>query len=157
MKIRPELGYLTSMAMGTDRNWMVAGTNRGYLALWDVRYGRMVKLYQHSARGPIHRLATCYTRLPQDSHSSSGSSRPYVFVAGGKNEASIFDVSTGECRQCFRMLGTEYPSFVVPNRPCVASQYLTYSTNRSRLDVRGLLSAPKIRTSASDQTPQGSA
>ena len=60
------------------------------------------------------------------------------------------------CIRC-RVLGTEYPSFVVPKRPRVASQYLTYSFSRSRLDVRGLDSAPNTLTSASLRTPHGSA
>jgi len=36
LDLRPEYGHITSMAVGNDRNWVVAGSNRGYLALWDV-------------------------------------------------------------------------------------------------------------------------
>ena len=107
LKLRPELGYLSSMAPGTDRNWLVAGTSRGYIALFDLRFHQPVKLWRHSAGSVVHRLATCFTKLPQDT-SRASANRPYVFVASGKNEASVFDVGSGECRQCFRMLGQEY-------------------------------------------------
>ena len=107
LKLRPELGYLSSMAPGTDRNWLVAGTSRGYMALFDLRFHQPVKLWRHSAGSVVHRLATCFTKLPQDT-SRASANRPYVFVASGKNEASVFDVGSGECRQCFRMLGHEY-------------------------------------------------
>ena len=36
MSIRPELGHITSMAIGRDRNFMVAGTNKGFIALFDM-------------------------------------------------------------------------------------------------------------------------
>lgn len=83
LRLKPELGYLSSMAMGTDRNWMVVGTSRGFVGLWDIRYQMMVKLYHHSSASPIHRLATCHTKLPQDT-SSSSVVRPYIFVAAGQ-------------------------------------------------------------------------
>ena len=103
LPLRPELGYLTSMTVGNDRNWMVAGTHRGYLALWDIRYQSMVKLWQHSSGAPISRLATCFTTLPQDK-GSNAEDKPFIFMGCGLNEAAIFDVTTGECRQCFRVL-----------------------------------------------------
>ncbi|GMH95852.1 hypothetical protein TrST_g6288 [Triparma strigata] len=106
LKMRPELGYMSSLAMGTDRNWLVAGTSRGYVALFDVRYHMMVKLWRHECHGTINRLATCFTRLPQES--AAEGPRPYVFVAAGKNEASIFDIGSGRCAQSFRMLGREF-------------------------------------------------
>jgi len=91
------------MAIGNDRNWMVVGTNRGYLALWDIRFRCIVKLWQHSSTAPVSRLATCFTTLPQDK-SGSSQDRPFIFMGCGLNEAAIFDVSNGDCRQCFRAL-----------------------------------------------------
>mmetsp|Transcript_187 Transcript_187/g.262 ORF Transcript_187/g.262 Transcript_187/m.262 type:complete len:577 (-) Transcript_187:59-1789(-) len=108
LKLQPELGYLTSMATGTDKNWIIAGTNRGYIALWDIRFQMMVKLWQHSSGAPVSRLATCYTTLPQDKNGDNNYSgderKPFMFVGCGKNEASVFDVTNGACRQCFRVL-----------------------------------------------------
>ena len=110
LKLRPELGYLTSMAVGTDRNWLVAGTNQGYIALWDIRYQMLVKLWRHSSRDSISRLATSHTILPQDKIDEFNieSRKPYIFVGCGRNEASIFDVTNAACRQCFRVLDHTY-------------------------------------------------
>lgn len=93
------------MAMGTDRNWLVCGTSRGYIGLWDVRYQVMAKLYRHECKSSINRLATCFTRLPQESNADVP--RPYVFVAAGANEAAVFDVGSGACAQAFKVLGRE--------------------------------------------------
>ena len=42
-----------SPSPGTDRqSWLVAGTNRGYLLLWDLRFQLLVKV-RPSARVPI--------------------------------------------------------------------------------------------------------
>ena len=106
MKIRPELGYFTSMAVGSDRNWMVTGTSRGFLSLWDLRYQTMVKLWQNHSAAPIQRLATCYTIFPSssDHHDHSPSPRPYIFMGCGLNEASVYDLTTATCKQSFRVL-----------------------------------------------------
>ena len=102
MNLRPEFGYLTSMAVGHDRHWMVTGTNRGCLALWDIRYQKVVKLWQHSSAAPISRLATSFTALrPEKGYSEA---HPHVFMGCGLNEVSVFDVFQGNCKQCFRVL-----------------------------------------------------
>ncbi len=127
LSIRPELGYLTSMEIGSDKNWIVAGTVRGYVGLWDIRFQAMVKLWRHSRNAPIKRLAI-----------ASGAyidvtPRPLVFIGCGKNEASLFDVSTGECHQCYRVLDsslayvdqlalpTEYLSIPCLEKVCIPS------------------------------------
>jgi phosphoinositide-3-kinase, regulatory subunit 4 len=105
-KIRhsPELGFLTSMALGSDRNWIVSGTSRGYIALWDIRFQQCLKLWRHSRDAPIARLAT--STVPPPDHwglpTSSGSARPFIFASAGVNECSMFDVFSGRCTECFR-------------------------------------------------------
>ena len=98
-------GYLTSMAIGSDRNWVVTGSSRGYLALWDVRFQQLLKLWHHSRGAPINRVATSFVPPPQSwtgRGTSSAGARPFVFVASGPNECSMFDIMNGACRQCFR-------------------------------------------------------
>ncbi len=88
---------------------MLAGTNHGYISLWDIRYQMMVKLWRHSSGQPVSRLATCHTVLPQDKSNGTLTERkPYFFIGCGSNEASIFDVSTGICRQCFRVIDDQF-------------------------------------------------
>jgi len=100
LDLKPEYGYLTSMAVGNDRHWIVAGSNRGYLALWDCRFPKLVKLWQHTSAAPINRLGTSFAALSGDSYEP----KPYVVMGCGLNETSIFDISQGSCRNCFRVL-----------------------------------------------------
>lgn len=100
LELPPELGLLTAVALGNDRNWACAGTSRGFIALWDARYQIMVKLWRHSSHSTIHRLATC-ARLPLSSAESPPA--PLAFVAAGENEVAVWDLAVGgSCRQCFR-------------------------------------------------------
>lgn len=120
LSVRPELGYLTSMEVGPDKNWIVAGTNRGYVGLWDIRFEVMVKLWRHSGDSPIKRLtnASC--------DSIEEISRPLVFIGCGNNEASLFDVSTGRCHQCYRVLDPSLSyvdQSVLPSK-CLSLPYL---------------------------------
>jgi len=100
----PELGHLSSIVLGVDRNWVVTGTNRGYLALWDVRFQQAVKLWRHSRRAPVSRLATSVVM-------TSNGIRPFVFVAAGSNECAMFDAVTGSCRECFRAISGDTREF----------------------------------------------
>ena len=104
----PVIGYLTSMALGTDRNWILTGTSRGFLALWDLRFQQAVKLWHHSRAAPITRLATSFVPPPQmwvSRNLDASCVRPYVFAACGPNECGMFDITTGDCNQCFRAVG----------------------------------------------------
>ena len=102
LNLMPELGYLTSMTVGHDRNWAMAGTNRGFLCLWDLRFQKIIKLWQHGNAVPISRLAASSA-----SPLHGTTEAPFVFVGTGTNEASAFDIFEGECRQCFRVLNSE--------------------------------------------------
>lgn len=101
----PELGLLTSIALGSDRHWIVTGTRCGYIALWDLRYERCVKLWRHARKSPIVRLATSMVPPPQtwgSTPSKLDNARPSIFVATGDNECAMYDVLTGACKECFR-------------------------------------------------------
>jgi phosphoinositide-3-kinase, regulatory subunit 4 len=67
-----------------------------------------VKLWHHSRAAPITRLATSFVPPPQMWGSRNvdiSSVRPYVFASSGPNECAMFDVTTGNCAQCFRTVG----------------------------------------------------
>ena len=82
LSVPAELGLLSAVALGNDRNWACAGTSKGFVALWDTRYRVLAKLWRHSSRSTIHRLATC-ARLPLSSAESPPA--PLAFVAAGEN------------------------------------------------------------------------
>ena len=101
LKVSPGMGHLTCMALGQDRNWMVAGTSTGTLALWDLRFASsntdinfMVSCWQHSSRHPINRLGT------------SKIHNPHVLLACGAHETCIFDIASSSIQTCFRILDT---------------------------------------------------
>lgn len=88
-----------NMSIGNDRNWMVAGTNTGYVTLWDLRFHKIVKAWQHNSCSPVHKVSTSFAALGRDHEP-----QPHVIMSCGKNETSIFNVMTGECNHCFRVL-----------------------------------------------------
>jgi phosphoinositide-3-kinase regulatory subunit 4 len=94
MNFGPEYGYLTAMELGKDRGWIAVGSSRGYVGLFDIRFQSMVKLWRHSRQSPINCL----------SNACNVSSWPLLFMGCDDNEAALFDASTGECRQCYRVL-----------------------------------------------------
>ncbi|CAM9232680.1 unnamed protein product [Pylaiella littoralis] len=100
LRAHPELGFLTVIALGTEKTWLVVGTSRGFVMLWDLRFQILARLWRHSSGGAIHKLATC-SRLPPPDAAPG----PHVIVAAGRNEAAIWDLSKGRaCKQCFRVV-----------------------------------------------------
>eukprot|EP00541_Cyclophora_tenuis_P003911 CAMPEP_0116549976 /NCGR_PEP_ID=MMETSP0397-20121206/5174_1 /TAXON_ID=216820 /ORGANISM="Cyclophora tenuis, Strain ECT3854" /LENGTH=262 /DNA_ID=CAMNT_0004074763 /DNA_START=1 /DNA_END=786 /DNA_ORIENTATION=+ len=87
------------MSLGHDRNWVLTGTNEGFLGLWDVRFSRMVKLWTISTAQPINRLATTYAAFA----SRGLGPRPFAFAACG-SDCGMYDLADGVCRQSFRVL-----------------------------------------------------
>lgn len=111
--VRPELGSSTAMTLAPDRSWTIVGTSRGFLLLWDLRYNVLCKLWRHSSRGPIRRLACCKslrqavnsTQFPTSSPALADTEGSYLFVAAGDNELAIFGLpEAGECLKCFRSI-----------------------------------------------------
>jgi phosphoinositide-3-kinase, regulatory subunit 4 len=104
----PELGSISAMSLGNDRSWIVTGTSRGFLLLWDIRFQKAVKLWHHSSAMPVSRLATSFASFPAGARNAAGAEpRPFVFAACGTNECSMFDLIDGSCRQSFRVLDSE--------------------------------------------------
>lgn len=117
LHLRPELGYLTDMEVGNDKNWIVAGTSRGFIGLWDIRFQTMVKLWRHSRDSSIRRLTNAF-----GNDSNETFTRPLVFMGCDNNEASLFDVSNGDCRQCYRVLDS---SFSYVDQSALPLEYLS--------------------------------
>lgn len=157
----PELGSLSAMSLGNDRNWLVTGTSRGFLALWDVRFQKMVKLWHHSSGMPVSRLAASFAAFPAGAKDAAGAEpRPFAFTSCGKNECAMFDLTDGSCRQSFRVLDTEeaygqrQPRICLPvlkeisltsanARQFFRSQYVTPKTFRTDI---GPLKGPTINS-----------
>jgi len=132
LDLRPELGYLTDMEVGSEKNWIVAGTSRGYVGLWDIRFQTMVKLWRHSRDSPIKRLTNGF------GSSSDEASRPLLFMGCDNNEAALFDVSTGGCLQCYRVLDSSlsYVDQSALPHDCLTMPYLESVDIPSRFGKR---------------------
>ena len=143
LKLPQDTGYVTSMAMGNDRNWVVLGTSKGFISLWDLRFHQILKLWRHSRAAPVNRLATSFVPPPQSwiGRASSGSeARPFVFAACGPNECGMFDLSSGACRECFRTVdyGSRFSKSRVDDMPSLQEMPLTLSTRRNLLLSTGV-------------------
>jgi hypothetical protein len=134
--VDPAMGLLSAMAVGPTPYCLVAGTTRGFVLLWDLRFQIPVQIWRHNARSRIVSIITQeYSNILPPNRSgrmpggpSVGSAGgvgvsgggagggaggkhsligPLIFVAAeGTNEICAFDVYTGECRIVFRVLST---------------------------------------------------
>jgi phosphoinositide-3-kinase, regulatory subunit 4 len=143
LKLPQDTGYVTSMAMGNDRNWVVLGTNRGFISLWDLRFQQILKLWRHSRASPVNRLATSFVPPPQSWIGRGGANseaRPFVFAACGPNECGMFDLSTGACRECFRTVdyGSRFSKSRLDDMPSLQEMPLSLSTRRNMLLSKGV-------------------
>nr|CCA18528.1 phosphoinositide 3kinase regulatory subunit putativ [Albugo laibachii Nc14] len=98
----PELGYITAITHPMDVMWLVVGTSRGFLCVWDLRFLILIRIWRHSSQRMIHRLKPCLglsntARLEE-------CAVPLVFVAAADGDVGVFDLSMGACRAVFRNL-----------------------------------------------------
>ena len=124
---RPELGFITSMTVAPDKNWLCLGTSKGYLSLWDIRYNLLTQAWKHSSNSAIHRIA-CGRAIRSSSPNLSGlppTEGAYLFVASGENEAAVFGIPEGgECLKCFRALPLDDNKAPIASLPSLEEVYL---------------------------------
>ncbi|ORZ39930.1 hypothetical protein BCR44DRAFT_1458058 [Catenaria anguillulae PL171] len=83
-------GSITCMLVDHHRHaWVLAGTSRGILVVFDLRFRIMIRAWTHPSRTRIHALCTYW---PKADH---------VLVAAGKGEVSVWDVSRVVCSHVF--------------------------------------------------------
>jgi phosphoinositide-3-kinase regulatory subunit 4 len=138
-----DTGYITSMAMGSDRNWVVTGTSKGFISLWDLRFQQVLKLWHHSRSAPVNRLATSFVPPPQSWIGRGGANseaRPFLFAACGPNECAMFDLVSGATRECFRTIdyGGRFSRARLDEMPTLEEVPLSTSTRRKALLSRGI-------------------
>ncbi|ORX99187.1 ARM repeat-containing protein [Basidiobolus meristosporus CBS 931.73] len=108
-------GVITAMLCDPKRTWLLIGTNRGILTLWDMRFHILLRSWQHPSKLPIQRL-----RMFMGPMGVSRTSR-YVLIVAGKNEVSLWDIEKLECKEVFmvrsmddkRLMGPMLESFQV--------------------------------------------
>ena len=91
----------------TGTNWLVTGSSRGHLTLWDMRFRLPVASWQLPRAGP----SACPVHIDALAPALAPAARlglavgdplprsPLVYVAAGPHEVSLWDVETGHCHQ----------------------------------------------------------
>ncbi|KAF9367600.1 Serine/threonine-protein kinase, partial [Podila verticillata] len=87
-------GVITAMVIDHQRAWLLVGTNRGVLTLWDLRFRIAIRSWVHPSKSRISRLA-----IHPEPHPPSKSGK--VIIASGRNEVSVWDLEHVECRETF--------------------------------------------------------
>jgi WD40 repeat protein len=102
------MGVLTAMAVGPSQFCLLAGTSRGFIVLWDLRFQVPVQVWRHYSKSRIMSLTPVNASsvlargaaVNELRHPQRG---PLMFVSAEGNEISAFDLLTGECRCVFRI------------------------------------------------------
>ncbi|KAJ1922677.1 Serine/threonine-protein kinase [Tieghemiomyces parasiticus] len=92
LQLPPRYGLPTALVTDPRHTWLLVGTSRGVLTLWDLRFRVTVKAWQHPAQAPVHQLSLYRTPAAHGR---------WVFVAAGRGEVSVWDVERAECREVF--------------------------------------------------------
>ncbi|XAR53396.1 Non-specific serine/threonine protein kinase [Bertholletia excelsa] len=101
--VNAEEGYISSLVTGPCGNWFVSGSSRGVLTLWDLRFCLPVNSWQYSIPCPIEKI--CLFLRPSNTAISTAA-RPFVYVAAGCNEVSLWNAENGSCHQVLRVVST---------------------------------------------------
>lgn len=95
----PAMGLLTAMCIGPNPYCLLAGTSRGFIVLWDLRFQTAVQTWRHNAKSKIVKLwcESASTILPGKRELQHRQKGPLVFAtAEGTNQIAAFDLYTGE-------------------------------------------------------------
>ncbi|KAJ3366527.1 Serine/threonine-protein kinase [Allomyces javanicus] len=86
-------GVISSMVVHDRAHWLLVGTLRGIMMLFDLRFRLLVTTWVHPSRSRIHAMTLHPTR-PN-----------HVVIAAGKNEVSVWDVPATKCMQVLTKQG----------------------------------------------------
>lgn len=81
----------------SSHNWLLGGSSRGQLSLWDVRFRLPVNTWQHPGGAPISALALA--SAPPQRLGLGGATAPLVYVAAGEQEVGLWDIGEAKCQQ----------------------------------------------------------
>jgi len=125
-KLPAALGRITAMELVPGGAAVMVGTDRGVVAVHDLRFGMLICAWRHSARVPIHAVHPYVTVAPRQGQASPAAplftlggaatddNAPVMPVARhlaaalvtGDNEVSFWNLETGTCTRLLRGLPT---------------------------------------------------
>ncbi|ODV90948.1 hypothetical protein CANCADRAFT_2665 [Tortispora caseinolytica NRRL Y-17796] len=90
-----EHGNILWFCVSRDSTWLVCGTSRGILDLWDLRFHLNLRSWGIPGRKPINRVEI----HPSKQHST------WILVSGGsgRGEVTLWDIEKIQCRQVYRL------------------------------------------------------
>jgi len=94
-------GLLQRLACGgPDSPWLLTGTSRGHLTLWDMRFQIPLTQWAHPLGQPVEALAPAVAPVGHLGLRGGGrGSSPLVYIAAGRHEVGLWDVEEGKCHQ----------------------------------------------------------
>ena len=85
-------GCITSMVLdSTNQTWLVVGTSRGVFSCWDIRFQLMVRSWSYPSKSSIIKMLN----FKNSDHGQT------ILASAGKNEMSVWDITSGECKELF--------------------------------------------------------
>eukprot|EP00250_Pteridium_aquilinum_P016932 c23371_g3_i3 orf=69-4718(+) len=100
LKAKPSQGYISATALASCSNWLVTGTSRGVLTLWDLRFQIPVNTWHHPSSSLIESTSPVF---PQSESMAGSMSRAYVYIAAGRDEVALWNAEDGSCQQVLRL------------------------------------------------------
>lgn len=98
----------SSASSESSLNWIVTGTSRGALSLWDVRYLLPVSTWKHPKGESVEAMALKRATMPP----SSTGEAPLVYAAAGNNEICAWDAVSGSIKAILRINNGDAPQTV---------------------------------------------
>ena len=102
----PHFGQLSSMVADKSHSWVMAGSSRGVLTLWDSRFSLCVKSWQHPSKSSISNLEL-YPIPLQGKPAYSPSKQVCMAVENTAKEVSVWDVETAQCNQVWLQMDVD--------------------------------------------------
>jgi phosphoinositide-3-kinase regulatory subunit 4 len=85
-------GIITAMTMDPLNTWLLVGTMRGILTMYDLRFQIPLRSWLHPSKSRISSLML---------HHDPRAENKQVVIAAGRNEISIWDIVTLQCLEVF--------------------------------------------------------
>ncbi|CAK9092416.1 Serine/threonine-protein kinase VPS15 (Vacuolar protein sorting-associated protein 15) (AtVPS15) [Durusdinium trenchii] len=98
LRVGPQAGMITALVAPPEGDvlWLVAGTSRGLVILYDLRFEIVLRAWRHPSHSKIHRL--CISR-------ATGCD-PLVYIAAGENAFGLYNIADGKHVQSFKTVPT---------------------------------------------------
>ncbi|RUS35036.1 hypothetical protein BC938DRAFT_476587 [Jimgerdemannia flammicorona] len=141
LKNQSSHGVITSMVCDRRRAWLLVGTTRGILTLYDIRFQIALRSWVHPSKSRISRLLL---------HPSLGRG---VIIAAGRNEVSVWNIGDkAECKEVFgvkdeKATGISLQTFKMSEPPAdndiLRSTFTSHEVNLADNSVRAVICPPE--------------